>query len=112
MLHELRIVGAVPHVPVAVAVGVERRERRRVHGIAHGRVGQPAHHVDAIGVVQGVAVGDDAWTVRVYYKPFVDWIWGGCLLMALGGFFAVIDRRYRVTSVAAASAATAAPVTA
>jgi cytochrome c-type biogenesis protein CcmF len=37
-----------------------------------------------------------SWTVRVYYKPFVTWIWGGCLLMALGGFLAVFDRRYRV----------------
>jgi cytochrome c-type biogenesis protein CcmF len=31
-----------------------------------------------------------AWSVRVYYKPFVDWIWGGCLLMALGGFIAML----------------------
>jgi cytochrome c-type biogenesis protein CcmF len=31
----------------------------------------------------------------VHYKPFVAWIWGGCLLMALGGFFAATDRRYR-----------------
>ncbi|MDR2187301.1 MAG: heme lyase CcmF/NrfE family subunit [Azonexus sp.] len=37
-----------------------------------------------------------AWAVRVYYKPFVDWIWGGCILMALGGLFALSDRRYRV----------------
>jgi cytochrome c-type biogenesis protein CcmF len=37
-----------------------------------------------------------AWTVRVYYKPFVTWIWGGCVLMALGGFVAMSDRRYRV----------------
>jgi cytochrome c-type biogenesis protein CcmF len=36
------------------------------------------------------------WTVRVYYKPFVTWIWGGCVLMALGGALAVSDRRYRV----------------
>ncbi len=43
----------------------------------------------------GEPVGD-AWIVRVYYKPFVDWIWGGCMLMALGGFFAVSDRRYRM----------------
>ena len=43
-----------------------------------------------------------AWAVRVYYKPFVDWIWGGCLLMALGGLLAVIDRRYRVRSRTAA----------
>jgi cytochrome c-type biogenesis protein CcmF len=38
----------------------------------------------------------DAWIVRVYYKPFVDWIWAGCLLMAFGGFLAVSDRRYRL----------------
>ena len=37
-----------------------------------------------------------AWAVRVYFKPFVDWIWGGCLLMALGGLLAASDRRYRL----------------
>jgi cytochrome c-type biogenesis protein CcmF len=45
--------------------------------------------------------GTGAWSVRVHYKPFVDWIWGGCLLMALGGLFAASDRRYRVTAAAA-----------
>src|SRR5689334_13389262 len=45
----------------------------------------------------GEPVGNDgAWGVRIYSKPFVDWIWGGCLLMALGGFLAVVDRRYRL----------------
>jgi cytochrome c-type biogenesis protein CcmF len=38
-----------------------------------------------------------AWGVRVYVKPFVDWIWGGCFMMALGGFVAMSDRRYRLT---------------
>jgi cytochrome c-type biogenesis protein CcmF len=38
-----------------------------------------------------------AWGVRVYVKPFVDWIWGGAFLMALGGFIAMSDRRYRLT---------------
>ena len=37
-----------------------------------------------------------AWAVRVYYKPFVDWIWGGCVLMGLGGLLAITDRRYRI----------------
>lgn len=37
-----------------------------------------------------------AWAVRVYYKPFVDWIWAGCILMALGGILALSDRRYRI----------------
>jgi cytochrome c-type biogenesis protein CcmF len=38
-----------------------------------------------------------AWGVRVYVKPFVNWIWGGAFLMALGGFIAMSDRRYRLT---------------
>jgi cytochrome c-type biogenesis protein CcmF len=39
---------------------------------------------------------DGTWLLKVQHKPFVDWIWGGCLLMALGGVFAASDRRYRV----------------
>ena len=39
---------------------------------------------------------DGPWSVRIYLKPFVDWIWMGALLMALGGFIAVSDRRYRL----------------
>ncbi|HSF47209.1 MAG TPA: cytochrome c-type biogenesis CcmF C-terminal domain-containing protein, partial [Burkholderiales bacterium] len=46
----------------------------------------------------GEPVGSGAWSVRVYHKPFVDWIWGGAALMALGGLLAVSDRRYRLTS--------------
>ena len=44
----------------------------------------------------GEAVDGGAWIVRIYVKPFVDWIWGGCLVMALGGLLAASDRRYRV----------------
>jgi cytochrome c-type biogenesis protein CcmF len=44
----------------------------------------------------GDPVGAEAWLVRVHVKPFIDWIWGGCLLMALGGALAASDRRYRV----------------
>ena len=47
-------------------------------------------------VALGEAVGPTSWLLRVHYKPFVSWIWGGCLLMALGGGLAVTDRRYRV----------------
>ena len=39
---------------------------------------------------------DAAWAVRVYHKPFVVWIWGGCVIMALGGALAMSDRRYRM----------------
>jgi cytochrome c-type biogenesis protein CcmF len=48
-----------------------------------------------IYVSLGEPVGDGAWGVRVYKKPFVDWIWGGAFIMALGGFMALSDRRYR-----------------
>ena len=44
----------------------------------------------------GEELADKSWAVRVYYKPFVDWIWGGCLLMALGGVLAMSDKRYRM----------------
>ena len=39
--------------------------------------------------------GPAAWAMRVYHKPFITWIWGGCLLMGLGGTLAALDRRYR-----------------
>jgi cytochrome c-type biogenesis protein CcmF len=48
-----------------------------------------------------VALGDadgDAWVVRIHVKPFVIWIWLGCVLMALGGLVAVGDRRYRAAA--------------
>ncbi|MGH8678846.1 MAG: heme lyase CcmF/NrfE family subunit [Burkholderiales bacterium] len=44
----------------------------------------------------GEPVGNGAWVVRVYHKPFIDWIWGGAFLMALGGILAISDRRYRL----------------
>jgi cytochrome c-type biogenesis protein CcmF len=50
-----------------------------------------------------------AWIVRVYVKPFVDWIWGGCLVMALGGLLAATDRRYRARSRERAPAYVTAP---
>jgi len=56
----------------------------------------------------GEAVSDTAWVVQVRLKPFVNWIWIGCLFMALGGLLAAIDRRYRVATRDTAAAAAAA----
>ena len=47
-------------------------------------------------VALGEPLANDAWVVRAYHKPFVDWIWFGCLLMVIGGFLAVSDKRYRL----------------
>jgi cytochrome c-type biogenesis protein CcmF len=36
-----------------------------------------------------------AWTARIYSKPFINWIWWGCCMMAIGGVLSIFDRRYR-----------------
>ena len=38
-----------------------------------------------------------AWSVRLYHKPFIRWIWLGALIMAFGGLLAATDKRYRKT---------------
>ena len=37
-----------------------------------------------------------AWSLRLYVKPFIRWIWLGTLIMAFGGLLAATDRRYRI----------------
>ena len=52
----------------------------------------------------GEPIDQRTWAVRLSIKPFVNWIWIGCVLMAMGGLFAILDKRYRrrtVTSPAA-----------
>ncbi len=39
---------------------------------------------------------DGSWSVRLYYKPFIRWVWLGAVFMALGGLLAASDRRYRI----------------
>ena len=49
-------------------------------------------------ISMGEAASQDSWIVRVQHKPFMSWIWFGCLFMAFGGFLAASDRRYRMAS--------------
>jgi cytochrome c-type biogenesis protein CcmF len=49
-------------------------------------------------VVIGDQQADGGWTVRTYIKPFANWIWGGALMMAFGGFLSLSDRRFRVAA--------------
>ncbi|POY45982.1 heme lyase CcmF/NrfE family subunit [Avibacterium paragallinarum] len=46
-------------------------------------------------VALGESLGNGAWALRLYYKPFIRWIWFGGVLMALGGLLCMLDRRYR-----------------
>ncbi len=48
-------------------------------------------------VALGESLGaDDSWALRLYVKPFIRWIWLGSMLMALGGFVVVADKRFRL----------------
>jgi cytochrome c-type biogenesis protein CcmF len=51
-------------------------------------------------VALGEPAGATAWTMRLHVKPYMAWIWAGCLLMALGGLLAATDRRYRLVRAA------------
>jgi cytochrome c-type biogenesis protein CcmF len=60
-------------------------------------------------VAMGNPLGENAWSMRIQYKPLVRYIWLGALVMALGGLIAATDRRYRVKVPAAAAAAPVGP---
>lgn len=47
-----------------------------------------------IYIAMGEPLSDEAWSVRVYYKPLVRWIWGGGFLIMFGAFIAMTDLRY------------------
>jgi cytochrome c-type biogenesis protein CcmF len=80
------------------SVITELNPEKRVYRVQQNPMTEAAIHPGLTGdlyVSMGEEVEGGAWIVRVYVKPFIDWIWGGCMIMALGGFLAVTDRRYR-----------------
>jgi cytochrome c-type biogenesis protein CcmF len=60
-------------------------------------------------VAMGNPLGDNAWSMRIQYKPLVRYIWLGALVMAIGGFVAATDRRYRLKVAATAPDPVGAP---
>ena len=65
-----------------------------------------------IYVSMGEPVDGGAWIIRVYSKPFITWVWGGFVMMAMGGFLAITDRRYRTAAQRDAALAQSAAVAA
>jgi cytochrome c-type biogenesis protein CcmF len=61
-----------------------------------------------IYVSLGEALGGGDWSLRLYYKPFVRWVWLGGILIAIGGLLAASDRRYRLAALSKTAAAPAA----
>ena len=73
-------------------------QKRRYHA-QQGQVMTEAD-IDAglmrdIYVAMGEPLADQAWAVRLHYKPFVRWMWLGGLMMAFGAALAALDKRYR-----------------
>jgi cytochrome c-type biogenesis protein CcmF len=57
-----------------------------------------------IFIAMGEPLEDGSWAIRLHYKPFVRWIWGGAIMMAFGGFLTLTDRRYRMARSRSAAA--------
>ena len=60
-------------------------------------------------VVIGDRQANGGWAVRTYTKPSANWIWAGCIIMALGGGLSLTDRRFRVAAGAAKAPKNAVP---
>ena len=55
-------------------------------------LGEPLENSDTANT--SAAMNSDKWAVRIYVKPAVLWTWWGSFVVALGGFLAMIDKRY------------------
>ncbi|RXS43976.1 heme lyase CcmF/NrfE family subunit [Idiomarina sp. 29L] len=67
----------------------------RVQRTSMTEVGLDASLLRDIYIAMGEPLEDGAWAIRFYVKPFVRWIWLGAIIMAIGGVFAMADKRYR-----------------
>ena len=78
-------------------IAVLKPQKRRY--LASGNVMTEAaidgHFNRDLYVAMGEPVGDEAWAIRLQFKPMIRWIWGGAILMGFGGIVTVFDRRYR-----------------
>jgi cytochrome c-type biogenesis protein CcmF len=74
------------------------RPEKRVYRVQQNPMTEAAidsNPIRDLYVSMGERLSGGEWIVRVQYKPFIVWIWGGCLMMMAGGILAVSDRRYR-----------------
>jgi cytochrome c-type biogenesis protein CcmF len=78
-----------------VAVLHPQKRIYRVQTSPMTEAGIDAHWNRDLFVAMGEPLGEEAWSMRLQYKPLVRFIWGGALVIALGGLIAVFDRRYR-----------------
>jgi cytochrome c-type biogenesis protein CcmF len=88
------------------SVRVEKNEQllttllpeKRIYNVQRNAMTEASIHTGVFAdlyVALGEPITRDEWGLRVYYRPFIQWIWLGCLLMALGGIVGALDQRYR-----------------
>jgi len=100
---EIRRAGAGDAAPIAM-LSPEKRVYR-ASGMPMTEAAIDRSLLRDVYLSMGEPLGDRAWVVRAHVKPFVNWIWLGCVLMAIGGFVAAADRRYRRRAVERAAQA-------
>ena len=70
---------------------------KRIYDVGHMAMTDSAIDVNPfrdIYIALGEPLDGQAWSVRIYYKPYIRWIWAGGFLMLLGGLLALCERRY------------------
>jgi len=102
-IFEIRRAGAGDAAPIAI-LSPEKRVYR-ASGMPMTEASIDRSLIRDVYLSMGEPLGDRAWVVRAHVKPFVNWIWLGCVLMAIGGFVAAADRRYRRRAVERAAQA-------
>ncbi len=73
---------------------------KRYYSVAHTMMTEAAIHGNLardLYAALGEEMDDGSWAVRLYYKPFVRWIWLGGIFMAFGGVLCILDPRYRMS---------------
>lgn len=102
-LSEKELVGANYHGTQAVFQVTHKAHRKIIYPekrVYHvGRMAMTDSAIDVspfrdIYVALGEPIDQSAWSVRLYYKPLIRWIWGGGFMILLGGLLALCDRRY------------------
>ena len=73
---------------------------RRFYPASQVNTSEPAimsNYLFDLYIVLGESINNDkSYTLRVYYSPFINWIWFGIICMALGGIFSLTDRKHRL----------------
>jgi cytochrome c-type biogenesis protein CcmF len=106
-LREVRAVEGPNYLSTMAEMGVYRGDRevavlfpeKRIYPVAQMPTTEAAIDIGFwrdVYLVIGDPQDNGGWAVRTYIKPLANWIWGGAIIMALGGVLSLTDRRIRV----------------